>query len=221
MKILYKLVFESRPEMEFEVDISREYSEPENLPEWTKLEFNQCPNCPLKKETTPYCPAAVEVEQTMAHFKDILSTEVIDAWVIAPDRFYYKKCDAQSALRAMVGLVMATSPCPVLKQMKGLAYFHLPFASLDETIYRGACNYFMKQYYKMKAGETPDWGLEHYGKYYDELSKVNTSFFERIKVASKADSNLNTIVSLSSVSSLHSAAIEEYMEQFREFFEGQ
>lgn len=219
MKILYKFVFENKPMLEFEIEVGRGDTDPQNAPEWTNLEFNQCPNCPLQTGTTSHCPPAVDVAEAMTNFKDILSTEIVETWVESPDRVYYKKCDAQTALRALTGLIMATSKCPILREMKGLAYFHLPFASLEETIFRGVCNYFMKQYYKLKNGEETNWELSSYGDFYNEVSQVNASFFERIKVASQADSNLNTIVSLSSVSNLMGVAVDEYMENFRELFE--
>ena len=36
---------------------------------------------------------------------------------------------------------MALSGCPVLEQLKPMARFHLPFASVEETIYRAASMY--------------------------------------------------------------------------------
>ena len=29
-----------------------------NLPDWTKLEFHQCPHCPLNRAVHPVCPVA-------------------------------------------------------------------------------------------------------------------------------------------------------------------
>ena len=34
---------------------------PEPLPQWTKLDFHQCPNCPLDISTHPHCSLAANI----------------------------------------------------------------------------------------------------------------------------------------------------------------
>ncbi len=221
-KITYKFIFEDKRESKFTIDLDRKKLEldSKDVPNvlWTDLEFNKCSNCSLKNENSKKCPPALDVQLIMSEFHSVLSTEIIQTHVESENRVYYKKTDAQTALKALVGLVMATSSCPILKEMRGMAYYHLPFASLDETVYRSISTYLLKQYFKSKNGEVPDWKLEKLSSYYKQIQIVNDCFFERIKVASKADANLNVIVSFSSQSQLLSLAFEEYLEILKKQF---
>jgi hypothetical protein len=221
-KIIYKFIFADKRESKFSIDLNRKdlahnLNSYPNV-EWTNLEFNKCSNCPLKTEDTAKCPPALDVQQAMSEFHSVLSTEMIQTHVETENREYYKECDAQTALKALVGLVMATSSCPILKEMKGMAYYHLPFASLEETVYRSISSYLLKQYFKSQQGEVPDWKLDQLPVYYEQIQIVNDCFFERIKVASKADANLNVIVSFSSQSQLLSLAFDEYLEILKKQF---
>ena len=223
-KITYKFIFEDNRESKFTVNLDRNETEPtlDNSPdvEWTNLSFKKCSNCTLNEQKVKKCPPAVDVQHAMSEFHSVLSTEMVQTYVETENRTYFKKCDAQTALKALVGLIMATSSCPILKEMKGMAYYHLPFASINETAFRAISTYLLKQYFISKHGESPDWHLERLPTYYEQIQIVNDCFFERIKVASKADANLNVIVSFSSQSQLLSLAFDEYLEilekQFRD-----
>ena len=48
-----------------------------NFPEWSKLGFAQCPNCPLDVTETEYCLAATAHLETVCH----LGKEVLNDWV--------------------------------------------------------------------------------------------------------------------------------------------
>ncbi|EDN68605.1 conserved hypothetical protein [Beggiatoa sp. PS] len=93
-------------------------------------------------------------------FKEILSSSVTEVRVITQEREYFKRCDAQTGLRALIGLVMATSACPILSKMRGMAYYHLPFASIDEIVFRVTSSYLLSQYYVYQEGKEPDWDLK-------------------------------------------------------------
>ena len=215
-KITYKFVFSDNRESKFIVDLDRKLNEislDESLDtEWTNLEFNKCTNCLLKADNSNKCPPALDTQHALREFHSVLSTEIVKTYVETENRTYYKETDAQTALKALIGLLMASSLCPILKELKGMAYYHLPFASLEETIYRTVSTYLLKQYFKSKQGSEPDWNLDHLPIFFEQIQIVNDCFFERIKAASKADANLNAIVSFSSQSQLISLAIEEYLE---------
>ncbi len=88
---------------------------------WTKLEFHQCTNCPLRPAERAHCPVAVDVEEIALQFADVVSHESASVQVETADRTYSKRCDVQTGLRSLLGLVMATSACPILAQLEGLA----------------------------------------------------------------------------------------------------
>ncbi|BBH52333.1 DUF6901 family protein [Fluviispira sanaruensis] len=218
-KIIYKFIFMHGKEIEYVVDLNRiEGDKSQNSLEnvdWTDLDFNKCSVCPLSSQSIKKCPAAIDVQQMMTEFRDVLSTDIVKVSVESQHRFYFKECDAQTGLKALVGLVMATSSCPILKQFKGLAFYHLPFASIEETSFRAISSYLLKQFFIAKNNGVADWELNNFSKFYDTAQNVNESFFQRIKVASKADANLNAIVAFSSQSMILSITFDDLLEELR------
>ena len=55
-------------------------------PAWARLAHCQCPDCPLDPATTPYCPAAVSLSDVIETFRDCLSTESAEVWIVGPAR---------------------------------------------------------------------------------------------------------------------------------------
>jgi hypothetical protein len=96
----------------------------------------------------------------------------------------------------MIGIYMVTSGCPILSNLKPMVRFHLPFASIEETIYRSASTYLLGQYFKMKKGLQPDWNLTGLAEIYKEIQKVNIGMAARIRSISPKDANINAIVEL-------------------------
>lgn len=76
----------------------------------------------------------------------------------------------------------------------------------------------LKQYFNYKSGQNSDWNLEQIPDFFEKIQNVNLKFFERIKIASKADANLNAIVSFSSQSQIFSFALDEYLEEIKKLF---
>ncbi|HIA14417.1 MAG TPA: hypothetical protein EYN18_03075 [Nitrospirales bacterium] len=212
--ITYTLKLESGAEHHFEVDLDRTAPQPGNTEaspsEWTRLETHQCSNCPLDVSTHPYCPAALDTKVIAEKFKDIMSIERVDVVVTTNNRTYSKNCDLQTALRSLFGLVMATGGCPILGRMKPLAHFHLPFATLDETVFRLVGAYLMKQRLLHRDGTgEPDWDLKGIEDLYAQLQTLNSHFMKRIRDASREDANFNALHIFVSSSSL----IGEYLDE--------
>jgi len=115
--------------------------------------------------------------------------------------------------------VMASSECPTLSVMRGMAYFHLPFASLDETVYRITSSYLLQQYFKYKRGEEYDLDFVGLKEYFKEVQTVNYHFLERIRAASEADSNLNVLATLFTISSMLSLSLERHLKEIQPLFD--
>ena len=211
--ITYQLQREDGSECRFEVDIERpdrrEELSQEEHPEWTRLGNNQCPNCPFSTERYRYCPAALEIAAIAAQFADTTSIERTDVWVHTDERSYFKNTDMQSVLKSLFGLIMASSPCPILSRLKPLAHFHLPFASLQETIHRLVGTYFIKQYLQHNAGEKADWGLCGIEQLYRELKVVNLHLMKRIRLAFKEDASINAIQTFISIASIVEMGVDD------------
>lgn len=206
-KITYNLILKNGKEYAFEVDIDRpdhtEKTNNEIHAFWTKLDYHQCSNCPLQILSHTHCPVALDIEEIARKFEDIASIEQANVWVHSKNRSYFKNCDVQEALKSLFGLSMASGCCPILSRLKPLVYFHLPFASQDETLHHLVGMYLIKQYLIHREGKTdPDWDLKGIEKLYEELETVNVHLMERLRNASKKDANANAFYIFVTLTSL-------------------
>lgn len=188
------------------------------LPSWTELEYEQCPNCPLTRAESPHCPPAVDSLHILSAFRDALSYSDCSVRVRTGEREFVKACDIQTALRSLLGLVMATSGCPHLSSLRSLAASHLPFSNLQETVYRTTANYLLGQFFVHRRGGAADLDLVELRAFYARLELVNRSFLERVRVASTGDANLNALVNLLSVSMLVGFSLEEGLSRLESLF---
>ena len=136
--------------------------------------------CPLSTSKYNNCPPAADLTEVLERFSKILSWTHVEVYVDTKDRHFYKKTDAQSGLDALVGLIMATSGCPILGKFRTMARTHLPFSSLYETMSRSIGTYLLKQYFVMQDGGDPDWELKGLHDFYEEVSTVNHNFANRV-----------------------------------------
>jgi hypothetical protein len=206
-------------EYRFQVDTERAATadyDMEGEPFWVKLDYQKCTNCPLSETEHKNCPAALDARRITETFKDMLSTETVRVEVNTPDRSYVKETDSQSALRALFGLVMATSGCPTLSHFKGLAQTHLPFANIEETLLRVVGAYLIQQFIRKQDGEAPDWELTDLNKFYEELQEVNRCFKGRVDAASQQDANMNALGSLVYLAMGVSFSLEDQLADLRE-----
>jgi len=205
--------------VEFERPREKFINNKEQYPEWTQLDFHQCPNCPLSLKEYSHCPVAIDAHEIVLGFTEILSCKEVDIHVRTPERAYFKRTDAQTGLRALIGFVMASSDCPILSPMRGMAYYHLPFASLDETVFRVTSSYLLHQYYVHKKGGHFDLDFEGLKQRFKETQTLNFHFLERIRAACDADSNLNVLATLFTISSMLSLSLERHLKEIQHLFE--
>ncbi|WP_018868841.1 hypothetical protein [Thioalkalivibrio sp. ALgr3] len=217
-EITYRLERSDGSEWCYQVDIHRSRDparhNDEAHPDWTRLECRQCENCPLDARTVEYCPAAIEFADIARHFADSPSVERIRGRVDTPVRSYLKECDVQEFLRSLFGLIMASGACPILSRLRPLAEFHLPFATLEETLYRMAGTYLVRQYLDRREGEAPpDWDMEGLQELHRELNTVNRALMERIRLASRRDANINAMQNFVSITTIVEMDIDASMSQ--------
>jgi len=195
----YTFTFDDKREKEFTFNLHRsnlQLLSPErsHFPDWTKLDFHKCPNCPL--ETNKYCPAAVGTIELIEFFDDVSSIEEIDVRIETDSRTYSKHTSMQHGVSSMLGICMATSGCPIIAKLKPMARFHLPFASAEETTFRAMSMYLLGQYFLQLRNMEPDWKLKKLEKIYKDIQIVNRSFAGRLKAVAKDDASLNALVIL-------------------------
>ena len=166
------------------------------LPFWTELEFSKCPNCPLNKEQVPNCPIAANIVNMAEVFKDSKSFENANVQITTSQREYNKEASLQQGVSSMLGMIMVTAGCPILSKLRPMVRFHLPFASIEETIYRAVSMYLVKQYFKSQDGKDPDWELNGLIDIYKEIHDVNKAFFNRLSSLKGKDANVNALIIL-------------------------
>ncbi len=186
---------------------------------WTKLTHHQCANCPLSTDTHTDCPIAANLVDIIESFKDSLSIEEADITIRSESRTYHKRSTVQYGIGSLMGLYMVTSGCPIMDKLRPMVYTHLPFSSLEETLYRAASMYLFAQYFRQQEGKTPDWKLEDFTKIYEDIATVNESFTKRLLSINPRDASLNALVGLDCFASAAAfSGIEDNVKEFEPLF---
>lgn len=167
------------------------------LPEWTRLKFSQCENCPLS-DAVSHCPVAVNLARVVDAFRDDVSYETSDITVVTPQRTYVKNTTLQKGLSSIIGVYMVTSDCPILDKLRPMSRFHLPFATPVETFFRSISSYLTAQFLLMRQQKEPDWSLKKLIEIYKAINIVNRGMSQRLVKASQKDANVNALVILHS-----------------------
>ncbi len=190
------------------------------LPDWTRLGFQQCPNCPLRQEASPRCPIAENLGPLIGgELGDLCSYSDIQLEVTTEQRTVSASTTLQRGISSLLGLIMATSACPHTRFLRPMARFHLPLATDEETIYRAASMYLLGQYFLYQDGKTPDLSLEGLKRNYQNLQVVNTAMARRIRKASEQDATVNAVVLLDLLAKNLPYSIDESLEEIRYLFE--
>ena len=197
----YKFIFNSGEEQEFKIELDR-YSldliqnrEP-YCPKWTKLNCCKCPNCTLDEKQHEFCPIAVNLVDIIDCFSIFTASEPVEVIVTANERTYSNEVPLQIGVSSLLGIYMVTSGCPVMEKLKPMVRFHLPFATLEETMYRAISMFLVSQYFIYRHGGYAELNLEKLHKVYDNVKTVNEYFLKRLHTIDTKDSNLKAVVVL-------------------------
>lgn len=191
---------------------------PEDLPLWAFLSFNKCEICPITENDRVYCPIAANLAGIVEEFKNFVSHERVSVTVACEERFYAKETTVQGGLSPLLGIIMTTSGCPIMEQLKPMVRFHLPFASLDETIFRAVVMYLLAQYFRHQDGKEATWSLDGLAAVYAEVGKVNRDFANRMRAAARKDANVNALVNLDVFASMMTLAAEDTLARLKPYY---
>ncbi len=191
---------------------------PLTMPEWTSLDFHQCPNCSFSPSTHPNCPLSVHLVNIVRRFNSILSYDEIHVEVITAERNISQHTTAQRGLSSLMGLVIAASGCPHTAFFRPMARFHLPLASEEETLYRAISMYLLAQYFLQQEGKAADFELEGLRQIYMNVHAVNTAIAQRLRAACETDSSANALILLDMYAKAVPCVIEESLEEIRYLF---
>lgn len=217
MAIEYRITLDDNHQFSYRIELDRQYDHQgaEATPKWTRLEHNQCSNCPLSKNEFSHCPAAVDLHRVIEDFHGLPAVKKAQVWVRTPEREYSKQVSLEEGLRSLLGVIMATCACPVLARLKPMAHNHLPFASSQEFILRTISLYLARQYFNFREGRRPDWDLKGLVKQFQQLQLVNQAFWQRIHDTCEGDSNLKAFLTFFSMSSSMTVSLETQLQKIR------
>jgi hypothetical protein len=186
-------------------------------PDWTLLEFHKCDNCPLPYHKKSWCPIAVNVALMVNGFDGVINSSNAHVVVVNKERTVSRHVPIASGLYSLLGIYMAASGCPVMSKLRPMAYYHLPFSTVEETIYRVLTMYVTGQYFRDRKGLAPDWKMEELRAMYGEIRTVNQCFAERIRAAAEKDVVINSLVSLD-VFAMAMTDITDHLGDMRKLF---
>src|SRR3989304_8881352 len=212
-KVIYLFRLESGIEHRFDVEFDRPPAGGD-LPEWTRLEVDKCPHCPLANAPGARCPAAADLVPVVERFSALSSIDRIDVLVVTPQYEARKRTDTQTALSALMGLILATGECPILGRLRPLAQTHMPFATPTEVVYRIASMHLMGCFLR---GEPA--GLDGLEGFFSDIDRLNHAFSGRLNRAVQRDAGINALLALHSRNMLASLSIEPEMENIRAWFQ--
>ena len=169
---------------------------PQNPPGWTKLNFYKCSVCPLSGNKFEYCPNAVSISELVDFFSNFFSTEKVKIDIITKERNYSKATTVDKGISSLMGIFNVTAGCPILSKLKPMVKFHLPFANLEETLYRVVSMYLVRQYFAYQKKGEADWELNGLKEEYNRIHIVNQEFCQRLSKVGSKDANLNALIKL-------------------------
>lgn len=164
---------------------------PADGPEWTHLNGERCADCAVEGAA---CRAALAIVPVVEAFSDIDSLQQVRARACLPN--YTAEIDApiSHVVSSIMGLSMAASGCPKIAPFRGMAIFHQPFSTLEETVIRAAGFMLLGRWaHGTLAEEDPFAPLIDA---WQQLEQVNIHISRCMRGHSAADAVLNGLVHL-------------------------
>ena len=183
---------------------------------WTRLDYHQCPNCPLSPRESPQCPFARGLSGFVERFETFRSFDEATTEVVTESRTVAGHKSLQDGMASLVGLIGATSGCPHLAFFRPMARFHLPFARDDETLFRVFSMYLLGRY--LRDGALGAATLDDLRRHTEAATLVNRGMAERVRAAFDRDVLVNAVIILDMFARAVPFAIEEGLQDLRDMF---
>lgn len=226
--IEYILYPSNRKPIKFKVSLdffsnTYDFPNPDEAPEWTRLENHQCSHCPLSIDKVKLCPLAERLVRFEEKLSDLNSIEVIKVTINQAERSKHMEAPVQDVLGSLLGLFFATSDCPYTRFLRPMAHFHLPLADESETVYRVLSMYRLAQFFKKQTVGKAYAGFDELNVHYANLVEVNRCLSRRLKDALRGkdrsqDGTINAINLLDALSQYVPASIDDAIEDLEPIF---
>ncbi|MCK4578258.1 MAG: hypothetical protein KAU50_05675 [Candidatus Marinimicrobia bacterium] len=219
----YIFQFDSGHTIDFEIKLDRrtlDYQPPREQidSDWSVFNELPCSDC-YQTEADATCPVTRNIAYVVQAFNDVASYTKVNVMVVGDERtISHDDLSVQQALSSLLGIIMVTSGCKDLDKLRPISRLHLPFASIEETIFRASAIYLLAQYYRKKCGLEPDWDLEKMPAIYSRIDSINTQICKRLREVSSDDANMNAIIVLDTMAQMMPHSIEAGLPQFEGLF---
>jgi hypothetical protein len=218
--ICYKYTFDDGVVLEYPLDIDSKTwmlkLEQQELPEWTRLEFNRCAHCPLKSSEVSHCPAAVNLSTIGEEWDSKRSFDEVTVEIDMDNKKTIGRASAQVGLSSLVGLLLATSDCPYLRFFRPMARFHQPLGKPEDAGIRVLMSYLA---YVSLLGKSVEDTTVEIERIYDYVDSVNKHLVGRITRSNRENASVQAIVQLDCMSKLIRLSIEDSFRQLGHLFE--
>lgn len=225
-EVVYHFEFEDGTSWRFQVSLTGEdwnWTQAQDLPDWTRLDFHQCSHCPLSTDEHVRCPYAAALAEPATVTAMRVSFEQVSVRVLMRNREVRASTTLQRGMGSLLGLLGALSGCPHTNILKPMARYHLPFSSSDESLFRVMGTFLLGQYVRQQHQLSTDWQLTELRRIYGDLRQVNRGMSQRLKAAQEKDTGINSIVLLDLLAADVEYALKQYEgdldENFREFLD--
>lgn len=102
--------------------------------------------------------------------------------------------------------------------LRPLARFHLPFATVEESLFRTISSYLLRHYYEnINFPKAPQ--LSDVKTYYHSVKKVNRGILARLLDVNSSDADKNAIVTLNSLAQILEIEVDDNMETLKYLFQ--
>jgi hypothetical protein len=222
-RVRYEFIFRSGEEFQYQIEIDPtrlEHPAPVSPPpEWARLDVEKCSICPLRSDATEYCPLALRIAPILS-FSPHSAFESVQVRVHKDTMTIESHTTVQEAYRSLIGLIMATSGCPHTGFFKPMAWFHLPFATQDETLFRACATFLFFQFFDPAEPQAES----HYSdlkKVYEQIHIVNQQIAKRLRKASAAESAINALTILDIFAQSIQPTLNQSLQQLEFLFKPQ
>lgn len=219
--IRYSFDFGEDDRIEFELEedsntsVETEGSQP---PEWMRLEHERCERCTIPEGSRLTCPAGLAFQPVLEAFGSRISFEKVTLTAELQGVSMRGELPTQRAVRSLAGLRLALSDCPVMRKLRPMAHFHLPFGEKQHTAFRFLGTHLIGQYLRGQQGLEPDWALDELLALAKDLHMVNQGLANRIRTAAEKDAAVNSVVMLDTYATTVEMDLEEDLEALKPLF---
>ncbi|HHZ65217.1 MAG TPA: hypothetical protein EYN38_02840 [Flavobacteriales bacterium] len=219
--IVYTFIFKDGKQFRFEVDEEGDTSvESPDQPveEWLKLENGKCDGCGIPEGERKTCPAALSIQPILASFGGRFSHETVKVIVEMNDVEVHGSMSTQNAVRSLMGLRLALSACPVMKMLRPMARFHVPFGGMEHSLFRFVGMHLISEHLRREKGHSSNQDLSGLRELIHRLHEVNQKLADRIRLGAERDATVNSLVVLDTLASILKMDIDSSLETLKPYF---